>query len=259
MPIHDSGGSCSSSSDPFSRVRDQIQSQAICPVFRDQLNLSVARGERIVVCGPSGSGKSTLIRCINRLEKHQRGQIIVDGIEVTNNLKDIEAVRREVGMVFQHFNLFPHLTVLENCTLAPILVRKTPKVEAEAAAMKYLERVRIPEQATKYPGQLSGGQQQRVAIARSLCMTPKVMLFDEPTSALDPEMIKEVLDVMIGLAEEGMTMLVVTHEMGFARMVAHRVVFMDQGKIVEDDAPEEFFDHPKTDRAKLFLSQILEH
>ena len=223
------------------------------------INLSVARGERIVVCGPSGSGKSTMIRCINRLEEHQRGQIIVDGVEVTNNLRDIEAVRREVGMVFQHFNLFPHLTVLENCTLAPILVRKTPKVEAEAAAMKYLERVRIPEQATKYPGQLSGGQQQRVAIARSLCMNPKVMLFDEPTSALDPEMIKEVLDVMIGLAEEGMTMLVVTHEMDFARMVAHRVVFMDRGEIVEADTPEEFFHHPRTDRAKLFLSQILKH
>src|SRR3954466_824879 len=223
------------------------------------INLSVARGERIVVCGPSGSGKSTMIRCINRLEEHQRGQIIVDGIEVTNNLKDIEAVRREVGMVFQHFNLFPHLTVLENCTLAPILVRKTPKVEAEAAAMKYLERVRIPEQATKYPGQLSGGQQQRVAIARSLCMTPKVMLFDEPTSALDPEMIKEVLDVMIGLAEEGMTMRDLTHEMDFARMVAHRVAFMDRGEIVEADAPEEFVDDPKTDHAKLFLSQVVEH
>src|SRR3954470_23248790 len=223
------------------------------------INLTVSRGERIVICGPSGSGKSTLIRCINRLEEHQRGKIVVDGVELTNNLKNIDAVRRDVGMVFQHFNLFPHLTVLENCTLAPIWVRKMPKAQAEEIAMKYLKRVRIPDQANKYPGQLSGGQQQRVAIARSLCMSPKVMLFDEPTSALDPEMIKEVLDVMIGLANEGMTMLCVTHEMGFARTVAHRVVFMDQGEIVEADAPEEFFHHPKTDRAKLFLSQILEH
>jgi len=223
------------------------------------INLSVARGERIVICGPSGSGKSTMIRCINRLEEHQRGRIVVDGIELTNNLKNIDAVRRDVGMVFQHFNLFPHLTVLENCTLAPIWVRKMPKAQAEAVAMKYLERVRIPEQAGKYPGQLSGGQQQRVAIARSLCMNPKVMLFDEPTSALDPEMIKEVLDVMISLAQEGMTMLCVTHEMGFARTVANRVIFMDRGEIVEQAEPLEFFNNPKSERTRLFLSQILHH
>jgi general L-amino acid transport system ATP-binding protein len=223
------------------------------------INLSVARGERIVICGPSGYGKSTMIRCINRLEEHQRGRIVVDGIELTNNLKNIDAVRRDVGMVFQHFNLFPHLTVLENCTLAPIWVRKTPKAQAEAVAMKYLERVRIPEQAGKYPGQLSGGQQQRVAIARSLCMNPKVMLFDEPTSALDPEMIKEVLDVMISLAQEGMTMLCVTHEMGFARTVANRVIFMDRGEIVEQAEPLEFFNNPKSERTRLFLSQILHH
>jgi general L-amino acid transport system ATP-binding protein len=221
------------------------------------INLSVARGERIVICGPSGSGKSTMIRCINRLEEHQRGRIVVDGIELTNNLKNIDAVRRDVGMVFQHFNLFPHLTVLENCTLAPIWVRKMPKAQAEAVAMKYLERVRIPEQAGKYPGQLSGGQQQRVAIARSLCMNPKVMLFDEPTSALDPEMIKEVLDVMISLAQEGMTMLCVTHEMGFARTVANRVIFMDRGEIVEQAEPLEFFNNPKSERTRQFLSQIL--
>ncbi|MBI1208458.1 MAG: ATP-binding cassette domain-containing protein [Azospirillum sp.] len=227
-------------------------------VLRD-INLSVTKGERIVLCGPSGSGKSTLIRCINRLEEHQKGQIIVDGVELTGNLKQIEAVRREVGMVFQHFNLFPHLTILENCTLAPIWVRKEPKAQAEATAMKYLERVRIPEQANKYPGQLSGGQQQRVAIARSLCMNPKVMLFDEPTSALDPEMVKEVLDVMIGLAEEGMTMLCVTHEMGFAKSVANRVLFMDRGEIVEQNEPHEFFNNPQSDRTKLFLSQILSH
>jgi len=225
-------------------------------VLRD-INLTVARGERIVVCGPSGSGKSTLIRCINRLEEHQKGQIVVDGIELTNNLKNIDAVRREVGMVFQSFNLFPHLTVLENCTLAPIWVRKMPKGEAEAVAMRYLERVRIPEQANKYPGQLSGGQQQRVAIARSLCMNPKVMLFDEPTSALDPEMVKEVLDVMVGLAQDGMTMLVVTHEMGFARQVADRVIFMDRGEIVEQNEPTEFFGNPQSERTRLFLSQIL--
>lgn len=223
------------------------------------INLTVERGERIVICGPSGSGKSTLIRCINRLEEHQRGDIIVDGIALTNNLKNIADIRREVGMVFQHFNLFPHLTVLENCTLAPIWVRKLPKEEAEATAMKYLERVRIPEQASKYPGQLSGGQQQRVAIARSLCMNPKIMLFDEPTSALDPEMIKEVLDVMIQLAQSGMTMLVVTHEMGFAKTVANRVIFMDEGEIIEQNEPEEFFENPKNDRTKLFLSQILSH
>jgi general L-amino acid transport system ATP-binding protein len=210
------------------------------------------------VCGPSGSGKSTLIRCINRLEEHQKGQIIVDGTEITNDLRDVEAIRREVGMVFQHFNLFPHLTVLENLTIGPIWVLKTPKAEAEARAMKYLERVRISEQALKFPGQLSGGQQQRVAIARSLCMDPKIMLFDEPTSALDPEMVKEVLDVMIGLAEEsGMTMLCVTHEMGFARKVADRVIFMDQGEIIEENKPEAFFDNPQNERTKLFLSQIL--
>jgi general L-amino acid transport system ATP-binding protein len=224
------------------------------------IDLTVARGERIVICGPSGSGKSTMIRCINRLEEHQQGSIIVDGVELTNDLKNIETIRREVGMVFQHFNLFPHLTVLENLTLAPIWVRKTPKAEAEATAMKYLERVRIPEQANKYPGQLSGGQQQRVAIARSLCMNPKVMLFDEPTSALDPEMVKEVLDVMISLANEsGVTMLCVTHEMGFARSVADRVIFMDRGQIVEQNTPEEFFHHPQNERTKLFLSQILQH
>jgi general L-amino acid transport system ATP-binding protein len=222
------------------------------------INLDVAQGERIVVCGPSGSGKSTLIRCINRLEEHQKGQIIVDGTEITNDLRHVEAIRREVGMVFQHFNLFPHLTVLENLTIGPIWVLKTPKAEAEARAMKYLERVRISEQALKFPGQLSGGQQQRVAIARSLCMDPKIMLFDEPTSALDPEMVKEVLDVMVGLAEEsGMTMLCVTHEMGFARKVADRVIFMDQGEIIEQNTPDAFFDNPQNERTKLFLSQIL--
>jgi general L-amino acid transport system ATP-binding protein len=223
------------------------------------INLTVNKGERIVVCGPSGSGKSTMIRCINRLEEHQKGRIVVDNIELSHDLKHIEQVRREVGMVFQHFNLFPHLTVLENLTLAPIWVRKMPKADAEAAAMKYLERVKIPEQAAKYPGQLSGGQQQRVAIARSLCMNPKVMLFDEPTSALDPEMIKEVLDVMIELARSGMTMICVTHEMGFARTVANRVIFMDRGEIIEENEPEEFFNHPRSDRTKLFLSQILHH
>ncbi len=212
-------------------------------VLRD-INLDVRRGERIVICGPSGSGKSTLIRCINRLEEHQQGQIVVDGIELTNDLKRIDDIRREVGMVFQHFNLFPHLTVLENCTLAPIWVKKMPKKEAEEVAMKYLRRVKIPEQAQKYPGQLSGGQQQRVAIARSLCMSPKIMLFDEPTSALDPEMVKEVLDTMVGLAQEGMTMLCVTHEMGFARQVANRVIFMDYGQIVEMNTPDEFFTQP---------------
>ena len=222
------------------------------------INLQVARGERIVICGPSGSGKSTLIRCINRLEEHQRGKIIVDGIELTNDLKNIEKIRAEVGMVFQHFNLFPHLTIVENLTLGPIWVRKTPKKEAEETAMYYLEKVHIAEQAQKYPGQLSGGQQQRVAIARSLCMKPNVMLFDEPTSALDPEMVKEVLDVMISLAQEGMTMLVVSHEMGFAKSVAHRVMFMDYGKIVESNTPVEFFDNPQHDRTKLFLSQILD-
>jgi len=223
------------------------------------INLTVNRGERIVICGPSGSGKSTLIRCINRLEEHQRGNIIVDGIELTGDLKNIEHIRREVGMCFQHFNLFPHLTVLDNLTLAPLWVRKIPKAEAEEAAMHYLERVKIPEQAAKYPGQLSGGQQQRVAIARSLCMNPRIMLFDEPTSALDPEMIAEVLDVMVGLAESGMTMLCVTHEMGFARKVANRVIFMDEGQIIEENNPEEFFNNPQNDRTKLFLSQILSH
>ena len=227
-------------------------------VLKD-INLTVNQGERIVVCGPSGSGKSTLIRCINRLEEHQQGQIFVDNVELTNDLKNIDTVRREVGMVFQHFNLFPHLTVLQNCTLAPIWVRKMPKAEAEEIAMKYLERVKIPEQAQKFPGQLSGGQQQRVAIARSLCMNPEIMLFDEPTSALDPEMIKEVLDVMVDLAKEGMTMLVVTHEMGFAKQVADRVIFMDGGEIIEQNEPNEFFDNPQSDRTKLFLSQILGH
>ncbi|GGK54352.1 amino acid ABC transporter ATP-binding protein [Salinarimonas ramus] len=225
-------------------------------VLRD-INLRVMRGERIVVCGPSGSGKSTMIRCINRLEEHQKGRIIVDGIELTNDLKRIDEIRRDVGMVFQHFNLFPHLTILENCTLAPIWVKKMPKKDAEEVAMKYLTRVKIPEQAHKYPGQLSGGQQQRVAIARSLCMNPKIMLFDEPTSALDPEMVKEVLDTMVSLAEEGMTMMVVTHEMGFARQVADRVIFMDYGQIVEMNEPEAFFSNPQHERTKLFLGQIL--
>jgi general L-amino acid transport system ATP-binding protein len=227
-------------------------------VLRD-IDLTVFSGERIVVCGPSGSGKSTLIRCINRLEEHQKGKIVVDGVELTSELRNIDRIRSEVGMVFQHFNLFPHLTILENCTLAPIWVRKIPKKEAEESAMHFLRKVRIPEQASKYPGQLSGGQQQRVAIARALCMRPKIMLFDEPTSALDPEMIKEVLDTMIELAEEGMTMLCVTHEMGFAQAVANRVIFMDQGQIVEQNAPREFFGNPQNERTKLFLSQILGH
>src|SRR5918992_3288718 len=218
-------------------------------VLRD-INLDVAKGERIVVCGPSGSGKSTMIRCINRLEEHQQGRIIVEGTELTNDLKKIDEIRREVGMVFQHFNLFPHLTVLENCTLAPIWVKKMPKKDAEETAQKYLKRVKIPEQANKYPGQLSGGQQQRVAIARSLCMNPKIMLFDEPTSALDPEMVKEVLDTMVGLAQDGMTMLVVTHEMGFARQVANRIVFMDVGQVIEMNTPAEFFAHPQHERTK---------
>jgi general L-amino acid transport system ATP-binding protein len=222
-----------------------------------EINLTVNRQERIVICGPSGSGKSTLIRCINRLEEHQRGDIVVDGIELTNNVKNIEKIRAEVGMVFQHFNLFPHLTIVENLTLGPIWVRKTPQKEAEEIAMHYLRKVQIAEQAHKFPGQLSGGQQQRVAIARSLCMSPKVMLFDEPTSALDPEMIKEVLDVMIELAHDGMTMLVVTHEMGFAKSVAHRVIFMDDGQIVEQNTPDIFFDNPRHERTRFFLSQIL--
>ncbi|RKK02597.1 ATP-binding cassette domain-containing protein [Pseudoroseomonas wenyumeiae] len=225
-------------------------------VLRD-VSLSVAEGERVVVCGPSGSGKSTMIRCINRLEQHQEGRIIVDGMELTDDLRNLDAIRREVGMVFQSFNLFPHLTVLENCTLAPIWVRRMPKKDAEELAMEYLTRVKIPEQARKFPGQLSGGQQQRVAIARALCMKPKIMLFDEPTSALDPEMIKEVLDTMVMLADTGMTMICVTHEMGFARQVADRVVFMDRGEIVESGTPDQVFNDPKTDRLKTFLSQIL--
>ncbi|MAV88603.1 MAG: ABC transporter ATP-binding protein [Rhodospirillaceae bacterium] len=223
------------------------------------IDLNVSQGEKIIICGPSGSGKSTLIRCINRLEEHQEGKILVNGTELSHDLKNIDAVRSEVGMVFQSFNLFPHLTALENCTLALIWVRKTPKAEAEALAMQYLERVKIPEQANKYPGQLSGGQQQRVAIARSLCMNPKILLFDEPTSALDPEMIKEVLDTMVELAETGMTMLCVTHEMGFAKTVADRIIFMDEGQIVEESKPDKFFNEPEHDRTKLFLSQILAH
>ncbi|HWG06960.1 MAG TPA: amino acid ABC transporter ATP-binding protein [Beijerinckiaceae bacterium] len=221
------------------------------------IDLSVRRGEKIVICGPSGSGKSTMIRCINGLEEHQTGRVVVDGVELTADVKKLDEIRRNVGMVFQHFNLFPHLTILENCTLAPIWVRKMSKKEADAIAMHYLGRVKIPDQANKYPGQLSGGQQQRVAIARALCMNPKIMLFDEPTSALDPEMVKEVLDTMITLAHDGMTMLCVTHEMGFARQVADRVVFMDAGEIVEANIPAEFFAHPQHERTKLFLSQIL--
>jgi general L-amino acid transport system ATP-binding protein len=221
------------------------------------INLAVRRGERIVICGPSGSGKSTLIRCVNRLEEHQRGTITVDGVELTADLKRVDNVRRDVGMVFQQFNLFPHLTILENCTLAPIWVKKSPRKEAEELAMRLLARVKIPEQAGKYPGQLSGGQQQRVAIARALCMNPKIMLFDEPTSSLDPEMVKEVLDTMTGLAQDGMTMIVVTHEMGFAREIADRIVFMDNGEIVEINAPKEFFGNPRHERTKMFLSQIL--
>src|SRR5450631_4397404 len=221
------------------------------------INLTVMRGERIVICGPSGSGKSTMIRCINRLEKHQQGRIVVDGIELTDELKRIDEVRREVGMVFQHFNLFPHLTILENCMLAPVWVKKTPKKEAKELAMRYLTRVKIPEQADKYPGQLSGGQQQRVAIARSLCMSPKIMLFDEPTSSLDPEMVKEVLDTMVGLANDGMTMVCVTHEMGFARQVADRVIFMDAGRIVEANSPDHFFNNPQHERTRKFLGEIL--
>ncbi|MDP9664926.1 amino acid ABC transporter ATP-binding protein [Pseudomonas fulva] len=221
------------------------------------INLSVQPGERIVLCGPSGSGKSTTIRCLNRLEEHQQGRIVVEGVELTDDARQVETIRREVGMVFQHFNLFPHLTILQNCTLAPIWARKLPRHEAQALAMHYLERVRIPEQAHKYPGQLSGGQQQRVAIARALCMKPKIMLFDEPTSALDPEMVKEVLDTMVSLAEDGMTMVCVTHEMGFARTVAHRVVFMDQGEVVEQAAPAVFFERPDSERGRLFLSQVL--
>ena len=244
------------STEPLIRIIEMHKWFGEFHVLKD-INLSVNKGERIVICGPSGSGKSTLIRCINRLEEHQRGRIIVDNIELTNDIKNIEKIRVEVGMVFQHFNLFPHLTILENLTLGPIWVRKLPRSEAETLAMYYLEKVHIAEQAKKYPGQLSGGQQQRVAIARSLCMKPKVMLFDEPTSALDPEMVKEVLDVIIQLAREGMTMLVVSHEMGFAKSVAHRVLFMDFGQILEENTPQEFFSNPRHERSKLFLSQIL--
>ena len=245
-----------SAEEPIIRITGLNKWFGALHVLRD-IDLEVTRQERIVICGPSGSGKSTLIRCINRLEDHQQGTIVVDGTEVTNDLKNIDAVRQEVGMVFQQFNLFPHLTVLQNCTLAPIWVRKVSREEAEAVAMEYLERVKIPEQAHKYPAQLSGGQQQRVAIARSLCRRPKIMLFDEPTSALDPEMIKEVLDVMVDVAESGVTMLVVTHEMGFASQVADRVILMDEGQIVEQNTPDEFFNNPQSDRTKLFLSQIL--
>jgi len=256
--MSDSNPDVAASDKPMIEMRQVHKWYGQFHVLKD-IDLSVQKGERIVICGPSGSGKSTLIRCINRLEEHQRGQIIVDGTELTDDVKNVDQIRREVGMVFQHFNLFPHLTVLENCCLAPIWVRKMPRREAEAAAMQYLEKVKIPEQAKKYPGQLSGGQQQRVAIARSLCMNPSIMLFDEPTSALDPEMIKEVLDTMVELAESGMTMLCVTHEMGFAKTVANRVIFMDGGEIIEQNEPEEFFNNPQSDRTKLFLSQILEH
>ena len=245
-----------SADEPIIRITGLNKWFGALHVLRD-IDLTVTRQERIVICGPSGSGKSTLIRCINRLEEHQQGSIVVESTELTNDLKNIDAIRREVGMVFQQFNLFPHLTVLQNCTLAPVWVRKVSKEEADGVAMEFLERVKIPEQAHKYPGQLSGGQQQRVAIARSLCMRPKIMLFDEPTSALDPEMIKEVLDVMVDVAESGMTMLVVTHEMGFASQVADRVMLMDEGQIVEQNTPDEFFNNPQSDRTKLFLSQIL--
>ncbi len=244
------------SADPIVEITDMHKWFGDFHVLKN-INLTVHKGERIIICGPSGSGKSTLIRCINRLEEHQRGRIVVDSIELTNDLKNIEKIREEVGMVFQHFNLFPHLTILENLTLGPTWVRKVPKAEAEETAMYFLEKVHIADQAPKYPGQLSGGQQQRVAIARSLCMRPKIMLFDEVTSALDPEMIKEVLDVMIDLAKEGMTMLVVSHEMGFAKSVAHRVLFMDEGEILEENTPVEFFENPQHERTKLFLSQIL--
>lgn len=246
------------SADPVIVIRHVHKWYGEFHVLKD-VNLTVARGERLVICGPSGSGKSTLIRCLNRLEAHQRGSIIVDGVELTDDLKRVHAVRREVGMLFQNFNLFPHLTIMENCILAPVWVRKMPEHEARAIAMQYLERVRIPDQADKYPGRLSGGQQQRAAIARSLCMNPKVMLFDEPTSALDPEMIKEVLDVMVDLAESGMTMVCVTHEMGFARRVADRVVFMDGGEIIEENTPGEFFSNPQSERSRIFLGQILSH
>ncbi|OCX94576.1 MAG: glutamine ABC transporter ATP-binding protein [Pseudomonas sp. K35] len=254
--MSDSNAQAEQSSEPVIRMQGVHKWFGQFHVLKD-INLSVRQGERIVLCGPSGSGKSTTIRCLNRLEEHQQGRIVINGVELTSDLKQIEAIRSEVGMVFQHFNLFPHLTVLQNCTLAPIWVRKLPRRQAEEIAMHYLERVRIPEQANKFPGQLSGGQQQRVAIARALCMKPKIMLFDEPTSALDPEMVKEVLDTMVSLAESGMTMLCVTHEMGFARTVADRVIFMDKGEIVEQAEPEVFFTNPVNDRTKLFLSQIL--
>ncbi|AWT11112.1 amino acid ABC transporter ATP-binding protein [Stutzerimonas frequens] len=254
--MNDSIAQAGQASEPVIRMQGVHKWFGQFHVLKD-INLSVRQGERIVLCGPSGSGKSTTIRCLNRLEEHQQGRIVINGVELTSDLKQIEAIRSEVGMVFQHFNLFPHLTVLQNCTLAPMWVRKLPRRQAEEIAMHYLERVRIPEQANKFPGQLSGGQQQRVAIARALCMKPKIMLFDEPTSALDPEMVKEVLDTMIGLAESGMTMLCVTHEMGFARTVADRVIFMDKGEIVEQAEPEVFFTNPVNDRTKLFLSQIL--
>ncbi|AEA83051.1 glutamine transporter%2C ATP-binding protein 3 [Streptococcus pneumoniae] len=254
--MNDSIAQAGQASEPVIRMQGVHKWFGQFHVLKD-INLSVRQGERIVLCGPSGSGKSTTIRCLNRLEEHQQGRIVINGVELTSDLKQIEAIRSEVGMVFQHFNLFPHLTVLQNCTLAPMWVRKLPRRQAEEVAMHYLERVRIPEQANKYPGQLSGGQQQRVAIARALCMKPKIMLFDEPTSALDPEMVKEVLDTMVSLAESGMTMLCVTHEMGFARTVADRVIFMDKGEIVEQAEPEVFFTSPVNDRTKLFLSQIL--
>ncbi len=254
--MSDSNAQAEQSSEPVIRMQGVHKWFGQFHVLKD-INLSVRQGERIVLCGPSGSGKSTTIRCLNRLEEHQQGRIVIHGVELTSDLKQIEAIRSEVGMVFQHFNLFPHLTVLQNCTLAPMWVRKLPRRQAEEVAMHYLERVRIPEQANKFPGQLSGGQQQRVAIARALCMKPKIMLFDEPTSALDPEMVKEVLDTMVSLAESGMTMLCVTHEMGFARTVADRVIFMDKGEIVEQAEPEVFFTNPVNDRTKLFLSQIL--
>ncbi len=254
--MNDSIAQAGQASEPVIRMQGVHKWFGQFHVLKD-INLSVRQGERIVLCGPSGSGKSTTIRCLNRLEEHQQGRIVINGVELTSDLKQIEAIRSEVGMVFQHFNLFPHLTVLQNCTLAPMWVRKLPRRQAEEVAMHYLERVRIPEQANKYPGQLSGGQQQRVAIARALCMKPKIMLFDEPTSALDPEMVKEVLDTMVSLAESGMTMLCVTHEMGFARTVADRVIFMDKGEIVEQAEPEVFFTSPVNERTKLFLSQIL--
>ena len=245
-------------SDPVIRINKMNKWFGNFHVLRD-IDLNVAAGEKIVICGPSGSGKSTLIRCINRLEAHQEGEIEVEGVTLAGSLKNLEEIRSNVGMVFQQFNLFPHMTVLENCTLSPIWVQQKSQAEAEKLARELLERVRIPDQADKYPGQLSGGQQQRVAVARALCMNPRIMLFDEPTSALDPEMIKEVLDVMVELANEGMTMLCVTHEMGFARQVADRVIFMDEGEIVEENAPQAFFSNPENERTKLFLSQVLTH